>query len=84
MAEDLLAKAKFILREKDMPMFSDEEIQAYIDSSESFDMALFELLILKSENTGLVLSGVEIQDTSDYFRKLAWTYRPNNSGILGG
>ena len=77
-----ITKIKVILREKDMPMFSDEEIQQYINSSESSEQALYELLILKSENTALNISGLTTAETSDYFKRLAFTYRPHNSGIL--
>lgn len=79
-----LDKLKFILRESEMPMFSDEELQKYLDAAESFDIAAYELLLMKSENTGIQISGLSIQDTSSYFRRLAQMYRPNNSGVLGG
>lgn len=84
MAVETLDRLKFILRESEMPMFTDEELQSYLDNSESFELALYELLLLKSENTGLQISGLTIQDTSSYFRRLAQTYRPHNSGVLGG
>ena len=84
MAAETLDRLKFILREAEMPMFTDDELQKYLDQSESFELALYELLLLKSENTGLQLSGLDIQDTSSYFRRLAQTYRPHNSGVLGG
>lgn len=79
-----LERVKFILREKDMPMFSDEEIESFVRSSDSIEQALYDLLILKSENTALNISGLTTAETSDYFRRLAATYRPNNTGILGG
>ena len=84
MAAENLDRLKFILRESDMPMFTDEELQKYLDESDSFEIALYELLLLKSENTGLQVSGLNIQDTSSYFRRLAQTYRPHNTGVLGG
>lgn len=84
MAVETLDRLKFILRESEMPMFTDEELQSYLDNSDSFELALYELLMLKSENTGLQVSGLTIQDTSSYFRRLAQTYRPHNSGVLGG
>lgn len=84
MAVETLDRLKFILRESEMPMFTDEELQRYLDNSDSFELALYELLMLKSENTGLQISGLTIQDTSSYFRRLAQTYRPHNSGVLGG
>ena len=84
MTSETLDRLKFILREAEMPMFTDEELQRYLDNSDSFELALYELLLLKSENTGLQVSGLNIQDTSSYFRRLAQTYRPHNSGVLGG
>lgn len=84
MAVETLDRLKFILRESEMPMFTDEELQSYLDNSDSFELALYELLMLKSENTELQISGLTIQDTSSYFRRLAQTYRPHNSGVLGG
>lgn len=84
MAAENLDRLKFILRESEMPMFTDEELQKYLDDSDSFEIALYELLLLKSENTGLQVSGLSIQDTSSYFRRLAQTYRPHNTGVLGG
>lgn len=84
MAAENLDRLKFILRESEMPMFTDEELQKYLDESDSFEIALYELLLLKSENTGLQVSGLNIQDTSSYFRRLAQTYRPHNTGVLGG
>lgn len=84
MAAETLDRLKFILRESDMPMFTDEQLQQYLDGSDSFELALYELLMLKSENTAFGLQGMTLADTSSYFRKLAQTYRPHNSGILGG
>lgn len=83
MAVETLDRLKFILRESEMPMFTDEQLQTYLDNSESFEVALYELLMLKAENTGLEIQGLTIQDTSKYFKNLALTYRPHNSGILG-
>ena len=77
-------RLKFILRESEMPMFSDDELQNCLNVSESFEMAVYELLMLKAENTSLQISGLNIQDTSSYFKRLAATYRPHNSGLLGG
>lgn len=78
-----LNRFKFILREAEMPMFTDEQIQQYVGAAGDLDQALYELLMLKAENTGLVVSGLDISDTSSYFRRLAFTYRPHHSGVLG-
>ena len=79
-----LTKIKFILRENDMPMFSDSEISDFVENSSSIDMAIYEMLLLKSENTTLSISGLTTAETSGYFKRLASMYRPINSGILGG
>lgn len=79
-----IAKLKALLREDEMPMFTDEQLFAYLQDSVSFRDALYELLILKSENTSLQISGLTTADTSEYFKRLASTYRPFNTGTLGG
>lgn len=79
-----LSRIKLILREKDMPMFTDQEILDFVDNSDSEEEALYELLILKSENTALSITGLTTAETSDYFKRLAATYRPNNTGVLRG
>ena len=84
MAVETLDRLKFILRESELPMFTDAELQSSLDNSDSFELALYELLLLKSENTGLQVSGLNIQDTSSYFRRLAQTYTPHNRRVLGG
>lgn len=79
-----LSKIKVILREEDMPMFSDEQISEFVTGADTPEDALYELLLLKSENTSFSISGLSVAETSDYFRRLAATYRPHNTGSLGG
>lgn len=81
--DDVLNKLKIVLREKDCPFFSDEELQFYLeDNGNDFNKTAYRCLILKSENTTLNLSGFETGDTSKYFRRIAQKYRTNNSRIL--
>lgn len=75
---------KLILREDDIPFFTDEQISKYIALYETLDLALYAMLMVKAENTQMRIAGMSTQDTSSYFRKLARQYRPNNSGILKG
>ncbi len=75
---------KLILREDDIPFFTDEQISKYIGLYETLDLALYAMLMVKAENTQMQIAGMSTQDTSSYFRKLARQYRPNNSGILKG
>lgn len=75
---------KLILREDDIPFFTDEQISKYVALYETLDLALYAMLMVKAENTQMQIAGMTTQDTSSYFRKLARQYRPNNSGILKG
>lgn len=74
---------KVVLRESEIPFFSDEELQWYVDKfNGNYNRAVYELLIVKSENTKVSISGFDAEDSSSYFRRLANRYRPNNSGVL--
>ena len=75
---------KLILREDDIPFFTEEQISKYIAVYKTLDLALYAMLMVKAENTQMQIAGMTTQDTSSYFRKLARQYRPNNSGILKG
>lgn len=77
-----LQDLKMILREKDIPFFSDEELQWYVDKCGSYNDAVYELLLVKAENTSVNISGMNTEDTSSYFRKLALRYKPNHTGVL--
>ena len=61
---------KLILRENDIPFFTDEDLKRY------------KCLIFKSQNNQMQLAGMSTQDTSGYFRRVARQFRPNNSGVL--
>lgn len=84
MALSKIDELKIILREKDIPFFSgDEELEFYLSKNKGdLNKTAYELLIIKSENTTLNISGLTTADSSAYFRRLAQQYRPNNSGIL--
>lgn len=75
------------IREEQMPYFDDpdSEIKYYLDKNNGdVNATIYELLIIKSEDSSLALSGMTTQDTSGYFKRLASKYRRYNSGILGG
>ena len=75
---------KIILRENDFPFFSDEEIEYYLNKKgNDLNKTAYDMLIIKSESTALVSSGLEVGDTSKYFRRLAQKYRTVNSRVLG-
>lgn len=79
------SKLKMILREAEIPFFSDEELDFYYDQNDQdLNSTAYECLLVKAENTTLSMSGMSIADTSTYFRRLASRYRPHHSGILRG
>ena len=74
---------KIVLRESEVEFFEDQELQWYVDKfNGDYNLAAYELLIVKSENTGVSIPGMSAEDSSSYFRRLANRYRPNNSGVL--
>jgi hypothetical protein len=79
-------RIKRILREDSCPFFEDEEIVFYLkENGNDENEALYQMFIIKSEDTALNVSGLTCADTSKYFRRLAQRYRKSNSGtLLGG
>lgn len=74
---------KIVLREKDIPFFTDEEIEFYYNKNDkNVNDTIYECLLVKAENNALNISGLSVSDSSNYFRKLAVRYKPSNSGIL--
>ena len=85
MALDVTERLKLVLREKECPLFSDEDLKFYLEENgNDFNKTVYQCLIVKSENTTLSISGMQCADTSKYFRRLAQQYRSTNSGILNG
>lgn len=85
MAITSLEGLKIVLREKDIPFFTDEELGFYLDQNNgNYDATAYQCLIIKSEDTTLSISGLSTADSSRYFKRLASKYRPRNSGILKG
>jgi hypothetical protein len=79
MTLDELSRIKKILREDNCPFFEDEEILFYVSENNDINDALYQMLIVKSEDTTLNVSGLTCADTSKYFRRLAQHYRKSNS-----
>lgn len=79
-----LDELKIILREKDCPFFSDDELAYYSSKYPILEDAAYHCLIIKAENTALSVSGMTAADTSKYFLRLAQDYRRSNSGTLKG
>lgn len=80
-----IERMKMILRESDVPFFSDSDLSFYIgENNGDVDAAIYQCLLVKAEDTTLSISGISAADTSAYFRRLASKYRPLNSGTLMG
>lgn len=80
-----MERIKEILREEDVPYFSDKQIVFYVEENGgNINDAIYQMLLVKSESSVISVSGLTTQDTSSYFKRLASNYKPNNSGILRG
>lgn len=82
---DDVTRIKRLLREEECPFFSDDDVKFYLNENEgNVDKTLYQMFLVKSEDTTLSVTGLTCADTSKYFRRLAQRYRPNNSGQLKG
>ncbi len=80
-----LEDLKKVLREADIPFFTDEDLQFYLNENKGdYRSTAYQCLLIKAEDTTLTVSGLTTADSSKYFRRLAAQYRPSNSGILKG
>ena len=76
---------RIVLREDDVPFFDNKELEFYLrENNGDYRATAYQCLLIKAENTALVVSGLSTGDSSTYFRRLAAKYRPNNSGVLKG
>lgn len=79
---DILKKE---IRESQSPYFEEEEFQYYLDKNNgNVSAAAYEMLIIKSEDSTISVSGLSTQDTSSYFKRLASRHKTFNSGMLKG
>lgn len=80
-----LEDLKIVLRESDVPFFSDEQLEFYVrENNGDYRATAYQCLLIKAEDTTISVSGLSAADSSKYFRRLASRYRPHNSGILKG
>ncbi len=80
-----LEDLKIVLRESDIPFFSDAQLEFYLrENNGDYRATAYQCLLIKAEDTTLSVSGLSAADSSKYFRRLASKYRPHNSGILKG
>lgn len=78
-------RIKKLLREAECPFFSDDDIDFYLsENNGNENKTLYQMFLIKAEDTTLSVSGLSCADTSKYFRRLAQRYRQNNSRQLKG
>lgn len=80
-----IERVKKEIREEQAPYFEEDDFQYYLDKNNgNVDATIYEMLIIKSEDSTISVSGLTTQDTSGYFKRLASRYRQYNSGTLEG
>lgn len=80
-----IERIKKEIREAQSPYFDEDDFQYYLDKNHgNVDATIYEMLIIKSEDSTISVSGLSTQDTSVYFKRLASRYKPFNSGELMG
>lgn len=78
-----IERIKREIRESQAPYFDDDDFEYYLEKNEGDVRAtIYEMLIIKSEDSTISVSGLSTQDTSAYFKRLASRYKTFNSGIL--
>ena len=71
------------VREAQAPYFEDDDLVYYLQKNNGdINATIYEMLIIKSEDSTISVSGLSTSDTSSYFKRLASRYRRYNSGIL--
>jgi hypothetical protein len=81
---DDLEMLKLILREKDSPFFSDEQLRFYAEKNNyDINKTAYECLLAKAEDDSIALpGGLSLPNNKEYWLRLAKKYRPNGSKIL--
>lgn len=81
-------KIKYIrkeIREAQSPYFEEDDFLHYLNkNNDDINATIYEMLIVKSEDSTISVSGLSTHDTSAYFKRLASRYKPFNSGIMVG
>lgn len=73
------------IREFQSPYFDEDDFSFYLNKNNGdVNATIYEMLIIKSEDSTISVSGLSTQDTSAYFKRLASRYKPFNSGIMQG
>lgn len=80
-----IERVKKEVREDQAPFFEEDDFQYYLDKNQgNVNATIYEMLIVKSEDSTISVSGLSTQDTSGYFKRLASRFKSFNSGTLKG
>lgn len=80
-----IERIKKEVREEQAPYFEDDDFQYYLEKNNgNVNATIYEMLIIKSEDSSISVSGLTTHDTSSYFKRLASRYKQFNSGALKG
>lgn len=80
-----IERIKKEIREAQSPYFEEDDFQYYLDKNNGdVNATIYEMLIIKSEDSTISVGGLSTQDTSAYFKRLASRYKPFNSGVIIG
>lgn len=78
-----IERIKKEVREEQSPYFEEDDFSYYLEKNQGdVDATIYEMLIIKSEDSTISVSGLNTHDTSTYFKRLASRYKTFNSGIL--
>lgn len=78
-----IERIKKEIQEERSPYFDEDDFQYYLDKNNGdINAIIYEMLIIKSEDSTISVSGLSTQDTSSYFKRLASRYKQFNSGVL--
>lgn len=71
------------IRESQSPYFEEADFPYYLEKNGGdVNATIYEMLIIKSEDSTISVSGLSTADTSGYFKRLASRYKTFNSGVL--
>lgn len=80
-----IERIKKEIREDQAPYFEDDDFQYYLEKNNgNINATIYEMLIIKSEDSSISVSGLTTHDTSSYFKRLASRYKQFNSGVIKG
>lgn len=78
-----IRRIKTIILEESYPLFSDQEIQFYLEEyGGDVERTIYELCCIKATSGTVNVSGVSMSSTERDFMRIASEYRPNNSRVL--